>query len=187
MLQAGGPQGLGHQAVLVHGYPAQAAAHAVGKGNDAGVAERLAEDHIIAFRQAADRYQQAMLGAGGQHHLLRASFGQPALNPCGASLLVRRMATVGNVVEHLVKVGGSRQLGNRSAQPVGHVRIVGLDDRKVDLAAFVLERCGPRECGGGRRRSLLQDESTAANLAHHQAPLGGFVIGSANGARRHVQ
>ncbi|MNN30728.1 hypothetical protein D3C81_1443860 [compost metagenome] len=106
VLQAGGPQSLGNQAVLVHGYPAQAAAHAVGKGNDARVAERLAEDHIIALRQAADGHQQAMLGAGGQHHLLRASFGQPALNPCGASLLVRRMATVGNVVEHLVKVGG---------------------------------------------------------------------------------
>ncbi|MNJ65871.1 hypothetical protein D3C77_619100 [compost metagenome] len=62
VLQARRAQCLGNQAVLVHGHAAQAAAHAVGQGDDAWVAERLAQHHIVALRQAADGHQQAVLG-----------------------------------------------------------------------------------------------------------------------------
>ena len=57
MLQAGRAQCLGNKAMLVHGHATQAAAHAVGQGDDAWVAERFAQHHIVALRQAADGHQ----------------------------------------------------------------------------------------------------------------------------------
>ncbi len=101
------------------------------------------------------------------------------------------MAAIGDIVEHLRQAGRRGQLVYGSAQPVGHVGIVGLDDRQVNLAALTFGGYGLWLCDRGRRRALqlplLQHEGAAADFAYHQAALGSFVVSAPDGAGGHVQ
>ena len=104
----------------------------MGQGNDAGVAKLFAEYQVAGVGQGTHRDHQAMLGTGGDHHLLPLRIGQRMTQPLRTGLAMSRVTAIRRIIQGAGKIGALGHAHQRATQPVFQGFAVGLDDRQIE-------------------------------------------------------
>ena len=113
-LAAGVLERVGPQAMGVERQPAQAQAQQPGDRLQAGVRERLRQQHVARLEQRREHDRQPVLAAGADQHLVGRDGEPRARDPRRARLAVERTASRRRIVEQPPHVAARRQAGERA-------------------------------------------------------------------------
>ena len=177
---AGGVEGVGPQAVLVHGHALEPQVEQSGQGLHAGIRQRLGEHEVAGPEQRAEDRRHAVLAPAGDEDAVRCRLDARAADPRRAGRPMRGRAAVGRVAEEPVEVPAARE-GGEGAGQAGAAFLVRVPGRQVRA-----EVDGDIGLGRGLRRGPAR-ESAPADLARDQTAPRGFGVRPGDGAHRQPQ